>query len=599
MEIRGTYMLSNLLQELTSAKKFGKKRIILDEARLNENPVARLSRLIQHQFWNALTRRIDKDMIDIIATDEKSREQPRPRPRIYVPLSVPEQYEYYTKVAQEHPEIDLDVVYLPDEITPEWIQSIALKPGLLALAMDADSTKIDPETGNPKLVGVPYVVPGGRYNEFYGWDSYMESLGLIANDRVDLAKGMVRNFVFELQNYGKILNANRSYYLGRSQPPFLTDMTLRVYEKIRNETGARGFLKESFAAAIKEYKTVWVSHPRLDEKTGLSRYRPVGKGFPPETEPSHFDHLLLPYAKKYNISIEEFMTAYDEGKIEEPEIDQYLLHDCAVRESGHDNSYRMEGVCADLATVDLNSLLFKYESDIAKVIKEEFDDHFEMPDGSVETSEIWKQRMVNRRAAVTRYLWNEERGMFFDYNTKLEEQTGYESCTTFWTLYSGLATPEQAKRLVETAVPLLEEAGGLVASTEKSRGVITPERPNRQWDYPFGWPPQQLIAWIGFQRYGFHDTAQRLAYKWLYMMTRAFVDFNGVVVEKYNVTSEKRPHLVNAEYGNQGSNFKGVATEGFGWTNSSYVFGLSILSDKYKKALGALTPPAKVFNKDK
>jgi alpha,alpha-trehalase len=63
-------------------------------------------------------------------------------------------------------------------------------------------------------------------------------------------------------------------------------------------------------------------------------------------------------------------------------------------------------------------------------------------------------------------------------------------------------------------------------------------------------------------RYGFEEDAQRLAYRWIYMMTRAFVEFNGVVVEKYNVTEQVKPHKVSAEYGNQGADFEGAPTEG-------------------------------------
>lgn len=77
-----------------------------------------------------------------------------------------------------------------------------------------------------------------------------------------------------------------------------------------------------------------------------------------------------------------------------------------------------------------------------------------------------------------------------------------------------------------------------------------------------GWAPQQMLAWIGLQRYGYHDEAKRLAYRWLSMMTKAFVDYHGVVVEKYDVTRPDDPHKVDAEYGNQGSDFRGVAREG-------------------------------------
>ena len=71
-----------------------------------------------------------------------------------------------------------------------------------------------------------YVVPGGRFNEMYGWDSYFIIVGLLRDGRLDLAQDMVNNFLFEVEHYGAVLNANRTYYLTRSQPPFLTSMIL-------------------------------------------------------------------------------------------------------------------------------------------------------------------------------------------------------------------------------------------------------------------------------------------------------------------------------------------------------------------------------------
>ena len=567
-DIRGTYMLANLLQELTLAKGYGRQHIVLDEARLNENPVSRLSRLIRFSFWEGLTRRIDGSVIERVGKDPKDWTDD-PRPRIYVPPGAPEQFEYYTRLAKKRPEIRLDVQWLPSEkITAEYVRDLNDKPGLLAVAMEEYT---DPGTGEHDLRGLPFVVPGGRFNELYGWDSYMESLGLIVNNRVDLAKSMVQNFCFCIKHYGKILNANRSYYLGRSQPPFLTDMALRVFEKIRSEPGAFEFLRIAILAAIKEYHSVWMADPRLDPVTGLSRYRPEGMGVPPETEASHFVHLLQPYADKYNMTFEEFVRAYNHGVVKEPDLDEYFLHDRAVRESGHDTSYRLEKVAANLATIDLNSLLYKYETDIGRVIFQYFDDKLVVPPefcaagmqpNTVETSATWDRRTKRRRLAMDKYLWNESKGMYFDYDTVKREQTDYESATTFWAMWAGACTPRQASSLVLRALPKFEAFGGLVSGTQESRGVVSLSRPNRQWDYPYGWAPQQMLAWTGLLRYGYQEEAERLAYKWLYMITKAFVDFNGVVVEKYDVTRPVDPHRVDAEYGNQGSDFKGVAREG-------------------------------------
>ncbi|KAL3424415.1 neutral trehalase [Phlyctema vagabunda] len=593
-DIRGTYMLSNLLQELYLAKEHGRKQIVLDEARLNENPVNRLSRLIKDSFWDGLTRRIDGSVIEVAGKDPKDWTDD-PRPRIYIPRGAPEQFEYYTQVAKDRPEVRLDVCWLPAKITPEAVREMNAKPGLLAVAMEK---VLDPKTGKHELKGLPFVVPGGRFNELYGWDSYMESLGLLVNGRVDLAKSMVQNFIFCIEHYGKILNATRSYYLCRSQPPFLTDMALRVYSKLPQGPEADDFLRTAMLAAIKEYHSVWMAEPRLDRATGLSRYRPEGQGVPPETEASHFTHILEPYAEKHGVNFQEFVQKYNAREIEEPELDEYFLHDRAVRESGHDTSYRLEKVAANLATIDLNSLLYKYETDIARTIRSTFNDKLVIPaefcvgdmtPGHIVTSAMWDRRARSRKQAIDKYLWNQEKGMYFDYDTVKKEQCTYESCTTLWAMWSGVCSPKQAALLVTTAIPKLEADGGLLSGTEESRGVIGLDRPNRQWDYPYGWAPQQMLAWTGLHRYGYQEEAERLAYKWLFMITKAFVDYNGVVVEKYDVTRAVDPHRVDAEYGNQGLDFKGVAKEGFGWVNASYVYGLQTINTRMRRALGTLT----------
>jgi alpha,alpha-trehalase len=122
-DIRGTYALANLLQELTIAQDFGRKHIILDEARLTENPVARLHRLIKTSFWDGLTRRIDGTVIETVTKDPKAERMKDPRPRIYVPYRATDQLEYYQKVAKDYPELNLDVVRLPEVIDAEYTYS--------------------------------------------------------------------------------------------------------------------------------------------------------------------------------------------------------------------------------------------------------------------------------------------------------------------------------------------------------------------------------------------------------------------------------------------------------------------------------------------
>ncbi|GBE87888.1 trehalase-domain-containing protein [Sparassis latifolia] len=613
-DIRGNYMLSNLLQELALARDHNRKRIVLDEARLTENPVDRLSRMIKNSFWHSLTRRIDGDGLEIICADPKNRTG-RVNPRIYVPHGEPAMAEYYRRVAREKPHLNLDVQVLPPKPDdPRFVKSLNTKPGILALAMN----EVDTGRGGKTLKGIPFIVPGARFNELYNWDSYFISLGLLVDGYTKMAKGMVDHFIFEIRHYGKILNGSRSYYLCRTQPPFLTDMALQIYNQLdRSDVDAnRAWLKRAIQAAVKEYHTVWVAEPRMDPKTGLSRYRPDGLGIPPETEATHFTHILEPYAAKHGLSVLEFSERYTDGTIKEPELDEYFLHDRAVRESGHDTTYRFEKRCANLGTIDLQALLYKYEVDIGTAIREVFDDELELEEDfslapfppSVESyanphressktkpqsSAIWFERAEFRKRMIDKYCWNESKSLYFDYDTVQEKQILYESVTAFWTLWAGCASEEQCWKLISNSLKKFEVLGGLVSGTEESRGKISLDRPNRQWDYPYAWPPHQIMTWVGLERYGYLEDAQRLAYRFLYMMTTAFVDFNGVVPEKFDAV--RLSHLVDAEYGNQGVDFKMVPREGFGWMNAAYQVGLSFLSTGMRRAVSTCTSPEVVF----
>jgi len=310
-------------------------------------------------------------MIEAAAIDPKDWND-NSRPRIYIPFGLQRQFDYYSQLARDRPHLNLDVQYLPrgEEITQEFVHRIRDRPGLLALEME-----YSPNLGVQTVRGLEFIVPGCRFNnECCYWDSYFICLGLLEIGRTDIVKQVIRNFAFEIQSYGRIPNANRSYYLCRSQPPFFSDLIVRTFKVIEPESGAVEFLRTAILAAIKEYRQVWMAEPRYDPVSGLSRYRSTGIGVPLEVEPGHFDYILSSYAEKYSMTISEFILQYNDGKIKEPALDEFFLHDKAVRESGHDTSYRFEEGAANLATVDLNCLLYKYETDIAWAIKNVFND---------------------------------------------------------------------------------------------------------------------------------------------------------------------------------------------------------------------------------
>jgi alpha,alpha-trehalase len=321
---------------------------------------------------------------------------------------------------------------------------------------------------------------------------------------------------------------------------------------------------------------------------GLNRYLAEGIGITPEAEEGHYNAVLKSFAEEANMSIPEYEKKYAEGLIINKTLDDYFVHDRTVRESGHDTSYRIEGNCADLNLVELNAMLYKYETDFAEIIDTEFNGRFEDY-----TSKFWTEQAEARKKAVNKYLWNEHEGLYFDFNVKTEKQSSFVAATTLSPLWAKLCSSEQADKLVQKAIPILKEKGGIAGSTKKSRGDINANRPQRQWDYPNGWAPHQMMIWRGLFNYDYINEAQELIYRWLFMITKNAVDYNGTIPEKYDVV--EATHKVFAEYGNVGTDFEYITQEGFGWMNASYQYGLKLLHNRYIEKLNSLIPPEVLF----
>ena len=570
-EVSGTYQLSNLLQELALAKNKGFEQAEFTSAQINELPAMRISRMIREVFWDDLTRTVDEKGIAAIMGDAKTETSIN---RIYVPFTDEHAQSYFKKIGQQY---DIDVVVLPENITPEYVKSINDQPGILSLKMENNS-------------GVPFVVPGGRFNEMYGWDSYFEGIGLLLDGRVDLAKAMVDNFCYQIKHYGKILNANRSYYLTRTQPPFLSSFIREVYEA--DQSIEKAWLEQVLEIAILEYETVWMQKGKRLSDNGLNRYLAEGIGIPPETERGHFDEVLKDFAKKYNISINDLVSKYQTGEIRDAELNEYFVHDRSLRESGHDTSWRLDGMCADLNTVDLNSLLYKYETDFAHLIDTYFCGDFKR-DGASLTTEFWTNKALQRKKLMNEFLWSATNESFYDFNTKVNKTIKFDSASNFYPLWANSCSEEQAKAMVKLLMHEFKVKGGIAGTSKKAIAKFDNDKVQRQWDYPNGWAPHQMLIWKGLLNYGYQQEAHECIYRWLWMITRNAVDYNGTIPEKYNVVS--CTHKVYAEYGNVGTEFDYITTSGFGWMNASYQYGLSLMPLELVSQLNALTDPDVIF----
>jgi alpha,alpha-trehalase len=440
---------------------------------------------------------------------------------------------------------------------------------------EIDTSKIQP----PGLLYLEhkYVVPGGRFNEMYGWDSYFIIRGLLRSGRVELARGMVDNFFFEVENYGAMLNANRTYYLTRSQPPFLSSMFVDVYGALQLSGHSDPvWLAKAYADLEKDYE-MWNRDPHLAGETGLSRYYDFGEGPPPEAaqDESGFYRKVATYfffhPSQADGYIAESQPAESQPSIAWPSFSLqvcgvsytmahadcetrhefkfssgYYKGDRSMRESGFDVTFRFGpfgSATQSYAPVCLNSLLYKTEKDMEQISRWL---------GHDADAAKWRERAEKRKQIITRYLWDEAAGLFFDYDVPASRRSSYRYATTLYPLWAGLATAEQARRVVQN-LPTLEKAGGLAMSAENS---------GAQWDLPYGWGNIEMLAVEGLRRYGYNADADRISYEFLSMVAENFRR-DGYIVEKYNVVT--RSSDAHAELGYK------MNVVGFGWTNAAFL----------------------------
>jgi alpha,alpha-trehalase len=454
---------------------------------------------------------------------------------------------------------------------------------------EIDTAKIQP----PGLLYLEnkYVVPGGRFNEMYGWDSYFIIRGLLRAGRVELARGMVDNFFFEIEHYGAMLNANRTYYLTRSQPPFLSSMLVEVYDALQKSGHADpAWLAKAYADLEKDYE-MWNRNPHLAGDTSLSRYYDFGEGPPAEAvqdesgfyrkvstyfffHPAQADDYIVenqPGGEQKGVpgssytlqvcGVSSTMASADcEKRSEFTLSSDYYKGDRSMRESGFDVSFRFGPFGAGThhyAPVCLNSLLYKTEKDMEQISQWL---------GRGADAARWNQRAEKRKQLITRYLWDDTAGFFFDYDVVTGQRSSYRYATALYPLWAGLATPEQAKRVVKNVLAF-ERRGGLAMSTEDS---------GAQWDFPYGWGNIEMLSVEGLRRYGYNTDADRISYEFLSMVAENFRR-DGYIVEKYNVVT--RSSDAHAELGYK------MNVVGFGWTNAAF---LELLHGLPKEAVDRL-----------
>jgi alpha,alpha-trehalase len=324
-----------------------------------------------------------------------------------------------------------------------------------------------------------FVKPGGFFKWFFYWDSYFTLLGLVVQGKWQLAREIVEGFIAEIEEFGFVPNYNgvHSVCSSRSQSPFLTSAIWEVYPSIKD----LAWLDRASSAAATEYEGYWLAEPHWTE-IGLSRYTDIGKNGGCETVPD-------------------------------------TPHYRAIGESGWDNTPRFGDDSTQVIPVDLNCQLYRYELDLA---------NFSNLLGEKEKARVWRARADTRRELINRYLWDEIRGFYWDYDLYTGERLRGtpRSLASFVPLWSGVADQDQAARLVEH-LPAFEYDHGLVACEQGWND-------GTEHNYPTGWPYSHWYVCAGLRAYGYQDDASRIAMKWLRLIADEFTQ-TGAIRERHNV----------------------------------------------------------------
>lgn len=381
----------------------------------------------------------------------------------------------------------------------------------------------DPPKGG-SLLALPkrFVVPGGRFQELYYWDSYFVMLGLMESGRVEMVADMVENFAYLINTYGFIPNANRTYYLTRSQPPFFSLM-LDLLATAQGED-----VYKKYRSALEKEYTFWMDQARghAVAVNGMTLNR-------------YYDAAETPREEQYLTDL----TLSQSSASEPPALYRNIR---SAAESGWDFSSRWfadgenRGTLrtTEILPVDLNSLIHHLEITLARA---------RQLDGDEAGAKYMADRAERRRAAINEVFWSEKDKWYMDYDLAAKSLGTELTLAGMMPFFLKIAPEARIAGAAKTLEEKFLKAGGVV-TTLKNTG--------EQWDAPNGWAPLQWITIAGLREYDQLPLAETIARRWVRYNLLVYAN-TGKLTEKYDVMDIARP----------GGGGEYPAQDGFGWTN--------------------------------
>uniref|UniRef100_A0A158P8D9 Trehalase n=1 Tax=Angiostrongylus cantonensis TaxID=6313 RepID=A0A158P8D9_ANGCA len=390
----------------------------------------------------------------------------------------------------------------------------------------------------------PFIIPGGRFREFYYWDSFWILKGLIFSEMYETARGIIKNLVYMVDNHGFVPNGGRVYYLTRSQPPLLIPM---VYDYFLG-TGDLEFVLEVLPTLELEY-LFWIKHRskmHVDEngkeKFPYYQYRATLKV--PRPESYREDHELVHHLK--NNEDKTYMWSQIASAAE-------TGWDFSTRWFAQDGEgkHDMRSIRTwRIVPVDLNAFMCANARILASL--------FEIR-GDFKKVAFYQQRYEWAKREMKEIHWNETDGIWYDYDLERKIHSN--------TYYVSNAIPLYAKcyddddDVIPRRVLEYLKASGVMNFT-KGLPTSLAMGSEQQWDKENAWPPMIHMVIEGFRTTGEPDlmkVAEKMATSWLTVTYQSFIRTHAMF-EKYNVTTL-------TEEASAGGGGEYEVQTGFGWTN--------------------------------
>ncbi|CAG4962138.1 unnamed protein product [Colias eurytheme] len=402
-----------------------------------------------------------------------------------------------------------------------------------------EDVKLNQDLYSIIYVDNPFIVPGGRFREFYYWDSYWIIKGLLLSEMRSTAKGMVTNFLDVVDRIGFIPNGGRIYYKMRSQPPLLIPMVKLIYD----DSSDLEYLRMHIHTLDREFD-YWVTNHTVEFKhegqtVKLWRYTDQSQGPRPESYKEDID-----CAKHFDTE-DKKEELYAELK--------------AAAESGWDFSSRWfilngtnKGNLTNLKTrsiipVDLNAIMCWN----AQLMSE-----FHALLGNTDKAGYYRNVHAEMLDAIEKVLWHEDVGVWLDFSLESGRRRDYFYPSNIAPLWTGCYDRARKEYYVNRVINYLDKVkvdifeGGIPTTFEHS---------GEQWDYPNAWPPLQYIFVVGLDSTGLPEAkrlANEIATKWVRSNFEVWKQ-KTAMLEKYDATI----------FGGYGGGGEYVLQTGFGWTN--------------------------------